>query len=417
MNTHYSVLSSKLHSETRVKIQRLMTYADKTEPKPSHTESIEPPSSSLPTPSLDYDLLSDSYSLEKLSSLNPIVQNLVHAVVDIYAHRRDGFITFFLEENSIRLNFTAALSKIAICLFDAYIKSCNDLRAVNIRKFEDEFCKKYGIVYIKTPKSRSLEDSILDMFEGSISADFSAYLPKHHQIRIPDSLPWKQLHSRLLSWEHEMKKYKEILNMDKHNGGLKLSKTLVAAQQPQHIVDSDSDGAERGGGGDLNDLNFLNLNLDWSSIFRQARQESQALATTSTSMQSSWLLCQYRNERASIEKALTDLEAITLRRLLEEFMNKYKKIELNEYDVLKELEAKRVLFLKGSILGENAIERELRQATAGNEYAWRAVQRTIQTLYSKYESGLQKAYMRTYENHLHKVDVLWMSTREHMNAL
>ena len=92
-------------------------------------------------------------------------------------------------------------------------------------------------------------------------------------------------------------------------------------------------------------------------------------------------------------------------------MSKCRDIQGAEDELLREIESKKALFLKGSVVGEKAIESELRLCTTGNDYAWRAVQRSIQTIYSNYEGGLQKAYMKAYESHNTGVTKLWQSLK------
>lgn len=246
---------------------------------------------------------------------------------------------------------------------------------------------------------------------------------------IVETLPWKRLQQRLALWKMQLQQCRRVLQLQSGVGsdGVALSRALaegqrkclaVAAALPEEPIDA-------------NDANASQVFLaDWSRLASDALPEELAQEQDSAQEEDSphsarsdahgdaykalqdignderenenglslvaELSAKLHEQRTQAREALDRLRQRLALRVQKTFAAEASALQAAEMEALSTLSASQHTFLRGSLSGERALSRELKQACSGSEFSWRNVQRLMLIVVGCSQDGSQAAAMRTF---------------------
>lgn len=245
---------------------------------------------------------------------------------------------------------------------------------------------------------------------------------------IVETLPWKRLQQRLALWKMQLQQCRRVLQLQSgvSSDGVALSRALaegqrkclaVAAALPEEPIDA-------------NDANASQVFLaDWSRLASDALPEEIAQEEDSAQEEDNHsarsdahgdaykalqdignderenenglslvaeLSAKLHEQRTQAREALDRLRQRLALRVQKTFAAEASALQAAEMEALSTLSASQHTFLRGSLSGERALSRELKQACSGSEFSWRNVQRLMLIVVGCSQDGSQAAAMRMF---------------------
>ena len=388
------------------------------------------------------------------AELHPILLTLVLAVVDIYTHRSHQNSYFERARAMIRAKCTTGIAGIALEFRTAFQKSMESASRNLMRRVDTDFLKQHAEEWeriraaMKRAQGRpARKDATLDQFleDAAAAAEAekgkggrmygkvatraaSATNPSTLMGGIVETLPWKRLQNRLALWKMQLQQCRRVLQL--HSGvgsdGVALSRALaegqrkclaVAAALPEEPIEASGSQV------------FL---ADWSRLASDALPEelaqeedsdshSQIEGTTAPgdaqiahwdahhkdSLQNigndddglslvAALLAKLHEQRTQARQALDRLRQRLALRVQKTFAAEASALQAAETEALSTLSTSQHTFLRGSLKGERALSRELKQACSGSEFSWRSIQRLMLIVVGCFQDGSQATTKRIF---------------------
>ena len=245
---------------------------------------------------------------------------------------------------------------------------------------------------------------------------------------IVETLPWKRLQQRLALWKMQLQQCRRVLQLQSgvSSDGVALSRALaegqrkclaVAAALPEEPIDA-------------NDANASQVFLaDWSRLASDALPEEIAQEEDSAQEDDNYsalsdshrdahkalqdignderenenglslvaaLSAKLQEQRTQAREALDRLRQRLALRVQKTFAAEASALQSAETEALSTLSTSQHTFLRGSLSGERALSRELKQACSGSEFSWRNVQRLMLIVVGCSQDGSQATAMRMF---------------------
>lgn len=325
--------------------------------------------------SLQGDVQGDD-DLARISGLHPLVQTLVLAVSDIYAHRLAESLKLHDAELLCMLQATLGMAQHARKTAAAVRDTMAECQTRIMDDIDHSFFQQHRIQLQNLHVSRAaMHEELLARCSGSLDAIRTA-LPLRSLPPLPEPLPWSQLEARMAEWQAQRRRAMHLQEATHTRvNGVELSRLLEPVQTRAPLASKAPTAPS------------------WNRVLAEttkvsAEAWSQAAAAASTP---AWLFARLCQARGAGKESANLIEAYLSQRatqIVEQYAGQARGAE----DATRaELARRRTELAKSSAAGEAALQRELRASTAGNEYTWRAVQRAVQAIFVNYEAGLTKA--------------------------
>lgn len=319
--------------------------------------------------------------LERIASLHPLVQTLVLAVSDIYAHRLAETRLLHEAELSVLQKTTQGIAQHAREVAHAVRSTSAECRARILADTESAFFQKHRAELQHVQWKRGeLEQALLAQCGGNVEA-IRTSLPMRSLPPLPEPLPWAKLEARMAEWQEQRRRARHVLSATQARiSGLQLSSLL---ERPRAAVSPSAASPSAG----------------WTHMLAATRAATTT-AWSSAGSTPAWLFARFRTEKAMGAESADLIEQHLEQRALHSLTEFQKHATESEQRACAELAQRRAHLAKSTAVGEGALQRELRAATAGNEYTWRAVQRAVQAIFLSYESGMHNAAQKLNAQHV-----------------
>jgi len=321
--------------------------------------------------------LNDDFALELVAALHPLLQTLVLGVADIYQQRLRVLTRLAQAEAQEMLSVTQQMLRSAQ---DAqrYAQACARSVLGRLRADIDErFVRDHARALMQAlqgPPHLSLEARLEHSAQQACQASVASMCapPTLALPALPEPLPWKQLEARVRQWREQASKTREVMQASQSGAidGLQLSHTLRAI------------------GSDAAECEPPDPLPSWDAALVQAEQREAARDTLGTS-RAVVLLARLRCEYDSARRTAERIDTLVKRTVRAHLLRHFAALERWELHYVDQLKQKKQTALSASTLGEEALKRELEAATAQNSYAWRAVQRAVQSIRDHFHAGLR----------------------------
>jgi hypothetical protein len=347
------------------------------------------------------------------TGLHPIMLTLVLAVVDIYTHRshQNGF--FERARAMIRAKCTTGIAGIALELRIAFQKSMVGASQTLMRRVDTEFLSQHQEqwdqiraavkrVNGRPPRENATLDQFLEDAAAAATRGFGIQgrvkvkeaLPSNMMVGIVEPLPWIRLQKRLSLWKMQLQQCRRVLQSSAGGDGVTLSKALAEGQRKCLAAAAALPSEET-----ISEDDVVGIISSWSNLASNALPDELGQASTMEEEENDLslaaaLLAKLHEQRAQARQALDQLLQRMAVRVQETFEAEVGALQRAEAEALSTLGMTQHTFLRGSLNGERAINRELKQACNGSEFSWRSVQRLMQTVVSSYQAGTKASAMR-----------------------
>ena len=345
----------------------------------------------------------------RLAALHPAFRTLVSALADVYSHRMGELLRFLRVEARAHQSATTDFAAVVLEVWAGVSATLAQCRIQARAACEAEFIRRHALGDSGVRgEGGGLEAQLARAISGATplktATDLLPPLGPDPRTLLPEPLPWAALQRRMQALGAQMRRAREVA-LAAHRAvqnplagvdGVQLAERLRSAKDTQGPEAAESASAELGAGEQdtaSHPPEGAWASSRWEDVLEQAAQrgrEEVAVAAHATAP-AARLLALLHVDLAACDLALESLGRTLWGKARHTLLQAGSEVEARSKVALQEMVRQRAHFVRGSVAGERALQKELRDMCAGNEPTWRSVQRAATTIVAAFTDAVRAA--------------------------